>query len=178
MSNIMHSSRTDCCGTPKSVLNLVHEVLGQIDLDPASDWRFNINVQATHHITEKENGLVKPWPTGCTVFLNPPGGKVGRKSKTALFWQRLIEYRQSGSLNHAIFLAFSLEALQVTQSCDLSIGDFPFCVPSSRMRFESPEGVPGDAPTHSNAIVYVPGIIDNTVMFRRAFSKLGKVIGA
>jgi hypothetical protein len=172
--NIQHSSRTDQWGTPVTVLALVHKVLGQIDLDPASNEKFNMAVQATHFYTKEIDALsLSHWHAG-SVFLNPPGGKTDNRSNTELFWSHLMGQRQAGRVTHAIFMAFSLEALQTTQR-DGQGGAlrFPLCIPRKRIKFVDSYGAPGPAPSHSNAIVYVPGTIDKTDLFLKTFKSLG-----
>ena len=169
--NIQHSSRTDLWYTPVHVLELARTVLGTIDFDPASDQFGNTRVQAKHFLTEVEDGLTHPWHVGGTVWINPPGGKAGNKSKTALFWQRLMTYRPL--ISDAIFMAFSAEALQTTQRlpCEPMLA-FPICIPRGRIAFDSREGA-SSSPSHSNAIIYVPGKLDRTDVFKDVFAQLG-----
>jgi hypothetical protein len=173
--NIQHSSRTDRWYTPLDVIVRAQKVLGNIDLDPATDEFGNARVGATYILTEKEDGLVAPWVSG-TVFLNPPGGKRGNKSLAGLFWERLMKHREAGGLDDAIFLAFSAEALQSTQGKGYpSIGEFAFCVPKKRLRFDYPSGAVGGSPSHSNVIVYVPGNVSRETRFWEAFHTLGVI---
>lgn len=174
--NIQHSSRSDGWQTPPAILQKVHELLGVIDLDPASDILANKNVGAAQFLTKEDDGLQHPWQ-GETIFINPPGGKLNGKSNTALFWSKLMKHRDRGHLKHAIFLAFSIEALQTTQNkgCK-SIAEFPFCVPSSRIKFVSPDNKELQSPSHSNMIIYVPGTADLTDKFYSIFHSLGNVL--
>lgn len=173
--NIQFSSRTDRWYTPLYILERVHRVLGRIDLDPASDAFGNARVMAAYYISE--DSLSSPWSSSpATIFLNPPGGKTNNRSNTVLFWDRLMSEVDAGRVRHAIFMCFSIEALQSSQQSVRSIGDYPFCVPSKRIRFDSQDGE-YTAPSHSNAIVYVPGTIDKTRDFARAFSDLGIILG-
>lgn len=172
--NIQHSSRTDKWGTPAQIVAMASGVLDGIDLDPASSPRFNTVVNAKRIITAEQNALATPWDAaGKSVFLNPPGGKLGNKSLTALFWAELMEYRHQ--FKHAIFLGFSLEALQTTQKHCPSIGEFSFCVPRKRIRFLTPDLTVGPAPSHSNVIAYVPGSVDESALFAQVFSELGVI---
>lgn len=167
--NIMHSSRTDRWFTPIPIIERVKKVLGPIDLDPASEPLANERVGAGEYYTEDGQNL--KWFG--TMFINPPGGKTGNQSNTAIFWKKLMQSRNK--IQHAIFLAFSLEALQTTQGKGVpSIGEFPFCVPARRIRFDTPFG-PSKAPSHSNVIVYVPGQRDTSDLFRQVFVELGVV---
>lgn len=173
--NIQHSSRTDQWFTPQDIINRATYVLQGIDFDPASSIAANKRIKAITILTEKS--LETPWPLQQSIFLNPPGGKSGNNSNTALFWKKLMEYRASGSLKHAIFLAFSLEALQTTQGkgCP-SLGDYTFCVPKQRIRFLNEDGSIGKAPSHSNVIAYIPGSVDRTKEFIAGFCSLGTII--
>lgn len=174
--NVQHSSRTDAWGTPTDILNAARYVLGEIDFDPASSAAFNERVKAKRYYTEHDDALSKPWPINCSVYLNPPGGKYGGKSKTALFWDRLLAYRDEGLLRHAVFMAFSLEALQTTQRCREPMLRYPLCVPRKRIAFVTHDGLVGEAPSHSNCIVYVPGFLDERRKFKEAFSKFGECL--
>lgn len=172
--NIQHSTRTDLWYTPAPLVEMARLVLGPIDLDPASDEHGNETIQAARFITEDEDGLSADWGRApSTVWLNPPGGKVGRDSRAGLFWRRLMAHRDAGLLQHAVFLAFSAEALQNTQGKGTpAIMDFPFCIPAKRVRFRFPYAHK-DAPSHSNAVVYVPGLVNRTDSFVNVFSALG-----
>jgi hypothetical protein len=174
--NIQHSSRSDVWRTPAFVVEMIHKVLGTIDLDPASDIGANEVIKASQIITREEDGLSSGW-TGKALFVNPPGGKIGNASKAGLFWAKLMSYREAGCLGHAIFMAFSAEALQTTQGkgC-LSVGEFPLCVPRSRLKFVDPTNPKAGAPSHSNLIVYVPGRVDKSDLFEEVFKSLGIII--
>jgi hypothetical protein len=172
--NIQHSSRTDVWLTPLWLVKAAQEVLGRIDLDPATCDLAQTRIGALTGYQER--GLELPWYG--TIFLNPPGGKLGNRSQAALWWQRLMLCRDSELLDHAIFVAFSAEALQTTQRVDeKSLCDFPLCVPKKRIRFDNYRGTPGDAPSHSNVIVYVPGRLDHTRVFQAVFGPVGALMG-
>lgn len=67
----MVSQLTDECYTPPEHMDLWRQVLGPIDLDPASCAVANRTVQATRYYTKAEDGYMRPW-TCRTLFLNPP----------------------------------------------------------------------------------------------------------
>lgn len=170
---VQHSSATDSWGTPLDIIRRVYNVLDGIDLDPASSEAWNKTVNAEHFYTKDQNGLVQPWAG--RVFVNPPGGKTAGKSNTGLWWDKLTKEVARGKITDAIFVAFSVEALAMTQQFDRCMLDFPFCIPAKRIAFVS-EGEAKSSPSHSNAIVYVPGLYDRTGTFRTCFSGLGKVV--
>ena len=56
--------------TPSRIIDGARHVLGEIDLDPASNMIAQQTVKATCYYTGKSNGLVQPWYG--RVWLNPP----------------------------------------------------------------------------------------------------------
>ena len=88
-------------------------VLGRIDLDPASCALANGVVQAERTFAIEDDGLSVPW-TG-RAFLNPPGGKDGNESLQKRWWYYLAAEWASGRVFSAIYVAFSVEFLQVAQ---------------------------------------------------------------
>jgi hypothetical protein len=182
VSNIRHSSASADWGTPKEIMTLVHDILGTIDLDPASDLEFNKVVQAKRVITKEENSLVADWGGSyekpITIFLNPPSaGKLpGNKSYAGVYWAKLMDFALTGKMKDAIFLGFSLEQLAVTQNYhERCMCQFTSCVPKRRTKFYKHDSNK-ISPTHSNIIVYVPGRIDQSFRFEHVFSQLGCII--
>lgn len=87
--------------TPTHVLLLVREVLGTIDLDPASCEIANERVQATKYFTASDNGLTKEW--NGKVWCNPPYSAALIKKFTA----KLVEEYNKGNTTEAIILTNS-----------------------------------------------------------------------
>jgi DNA N-6-adenine-methyltransferase (Dam) len=56
--------------TPVEYLELARQVLGEIDLDPASNAKAQQRVQAKKFFTKKDNGLKQEWRGN--VYINPP----------------------------------------------------------------------------------------------------------
>lgn len=176
MTNALHSSKSNEWYTPSWIVKMIHEVLGQVDLDPASSLVANQRIKAKRIFTQNDDSLNLTWSTEPqTIYLNPPGGKIGNKSQTALFWQKLIDFRNQGLLTEAIFMGFSLEHMAVTQGCTDSICNFPVCIPRKRIKFVSPSGE-SNSPTHSNVICYLPSLKDNTRLFTEVFSEIGAIM--
>lgn len=181
--NAKHSALSVEHFTPREVVDAARETMGWIHLDPASCKLANDKlVGAERLFTARDDGLSRPWVGN--VFVNPPGGKVDGKSSAVVWWNKLVgDWRERHSVEQAIFVAFSLEFLQTAQRSLLSPLLLPFCVPSSRLKFWTPNArgndvVEGGSPTHANAIVYLPPRDDPraTRRFRAAFSKIGSVV--
>jgi hypothetical protein len=90
---------------------MAKDVLGHIELDPASDAFANTVVGAARFYTRQDDGLSQPWEAR-TVYLNPPGGRLRNQSQQKLFYWKLVQEWQQGRVGSAVFLAFSIELAQ------------------------------------------------------------------
>lgn len=179
MTNVFHSSDTDSWGTPREYIEAAREVMGDIDLDPASSAEWNAVVDAFVFYDEGDNGLERPWAGN--VWLNPPGGKypkghpLGGQSKAGLFWAKLMYELRSGGVDQAVVCCFSLNQLQSTQGgVWRSMAKFPFCLPRKRVAYVNAAG-DAKSPPHASAFIYVPGQVDNTQKFCKVFSRFGVI---
>lgn len=197
-----HSMDSDSWYTPSVYVEAAREVMGGIDLDPASHEEANRTVQAALFFTEADDGLTQPWAG--RVFLNPPGGRVKE------FWIKLMSTygwpspRDGDALRRmpqAIWIGYSLEQLQTLQRTGWSTPlHFSLCVPSQRIAFvendakrlarlakidaenviRAAKGEPlkrrsdkADSPSHANYITYLGA---HKEAFARAFSPFGQVV--
>lgn len=178
LMNPKHLSKTALWYTPTWLIEKCRAVLGDIDFDPASDQFGNTRVRAKEYW--EHSALELDWPKVNTVFLNPPGGTIGKKSSAALFWAKLMDEWAKGTFNHAIFIGFSTEIMQTAQQeCGLPPQSFAFCVPSKRFGFDYPDGTTSIHPSHTPMIVYVPGNPpehDETYGFAVVFGEVGHVV--
>lgn len=87
--------------TPPDILDRVREVLGTIDLDPASNPTAQTLVNAKKYYTKEQNGLTHPWEGN--VWINPPYSAALIKKFTAKFFE---EY-QAGNVKQGIMLTNS-----------------------------------------------------------------------
>ena len=84
--------------TPKEYVEHVRGVLGEIDLDPASNKKANKTIKAGQIFSAKDNGLEREWPG--RVFLNPPY----KQPEIAQFTKKLVDDYRSGLVTDAILL--------------------------------------------------------------------------
>lgn len=188
--NPMHLSLSQEHPTPVAVVSAAIRVLGDIDLDPASCAEFNRRVLAREYYGLPQDGLALPWSG--RVFLNPPGGTFTAKrkkkidpmpaqdpidmahkarwktdSRATAWWRRLVTEYAAGNVEQAIYIGFTLNILQSSQSPHWPNPlDFSICVPAQRLCFQ------GDQPTHGNVIVYLGA---HRETFREAFAEIGAV---
>lgn len=153
--------------TPEQYIKAVWEVMGGIDLDPASHPIANKTVQATQIFMANDGGLSKEWPG--RVFLNPPYGfsDNGNESNQSRWSHYLIEQYQKGKTTEAILLVNAVPS----NKWFAPLWDYVICFTDHRIRFYDKLGELG-TPTHSNCFVYLgkkEGLFDET------FSQFGVV---
>lgn len=177
MTLAQHSAVTVEHYTPIEYIEAARETMGSITLDPATTKHVNEErVKASYFHTEETNGLAKEWIGN--VFLNPPGGRVGRKSGAAVWWDKLVEEYLADRVKQAIFLGFSIEIMATSQDSKMWAGQFPFCIPRNRIEFVNEQFEKGTSPTHSNVVVFLPprrSNIEQVERFENNFSQFGKV---
>lgn len=145
--NPKHLSESNEQYTPVHVIEMAREVLGDIDLDPASSELANYKRVGAKKIFTRHDGertFTDPW--WGNVFLNPPGGAKMAvegtifQSNPVLFWAKLLyEWKDAERTKAAIFIGFNMDVMQTTQALEeWSVLRFPFCIPSKRLRFDIP----------------------------------------
>lgn len=161
MSNILLSSESNEKYTPVEILQAVWNVMGSIDLDPASNEKVNEIIKASRYFDSEVNGLDQEWRG--KVFLNPPGGKTGNKSNAIMWFEKLLDDYDEGLVTEAIYLGFSLEQLARHEAfftlpiCFVHKIATAECVTGSgRIKFLDENLKVQASPTHSNFITYLP----------------------
>lgn len=148
--------------TPSEVIHWVREVLGNIDLDPAScDFAQKI-VQADKYFTEEENGLSKSWHGN--VFLNPPY----QMPKIREFTDKLIN--ELSNLTAAILLTNNnTDTLWFHKCADYSK---LICFTKGRINFYK-ENEEQTGPVNGQVFFYFG---DNESKFIEIFSQCGLIV--
>jgi phage N-6-adenine-methyltransferase len=131
--------------TPLEVLALVREVLGQIDVDPASCAVAQRAVQAQTFYGLDDDGLRQPW-TG-RVFCNPPY----KMPEIARFIGKLCEELDAQRTTEAILLVNAATETDWFQRA-FQRAD-AVCFPDGRLHFVSPTRN-GDHPCQGQALLY------------------------
>lgn len=150
--------------TPLIYIDAAREVMGGIDLDPASNDEAQKNIRATTYYTAQNDGLEHEWSG--RLWFNPP-------YTTALitkFVDKLVASYQSGQVTEAIFLApIRLD----TKWWAHAIAPRPvMAFTHGRIRFYTREGDPKvDAPPIGSCFLYYG---PNRQRFSDVFSVVGK----
>lgn len=172
--------------TPPWLALMARRVLGTIDLDPASSARANKVIQARYYFNRRDDGLSRVWLPAIqrgpvSIWLNPPGGKTpDNESRARLWWNKLLEEREGRYFGHAIYLAFNIETIRLTQvGCKFSLLKFDTCVPKKRIEFhDANTGKLMRGNRYLSSITYIPGAVDHTIAFHKVFGELGQIVRA
>lgn len=163
--SVLHSSASNEWYTPARYLEAVREVMGGIDLDPASNPLANETIKAATFYTQETDGFNREWRG--RVFLNPPYGHEDGESNQARWSAKLIEEYQSGRVTEAILLVNATTDREWFKP----LWDYLLCFTDHRIRFYTPEGE-GNSPTHGNVFVYFGPHIDR---FCTVFGRFGAI---
>ncbi|BDV32255.1 DNA N-6-adenine-methyltransferase [Microbacterium terricola] len=146
--------------TPRHILALVAELLGEIDLDPASNpgdpW-----VTARQHFNRADDGLTRPWAG--RVFLNPPWNAQGSPARWVA---KLVDEYEEGDVTEAVCLL----PARVNTSWMARLAIYPRVFVRGRLKFTD---AAGDAP-FPVALVYLGARVAE---FTDIFSRVGNVYG-
>jgi hypothetical protein len=123
--------------TRPKYIEAAREVMGGIDLDPASCAAANQIVKATRYYTKEDNGLTQSWYG--RIWLNPPYGRSARmiglhKSAIGAFVDKLLDFYAAGDVTQAIILATT----EVNAKWFYPLWQFPICIPDHRVNFIVP----------------------------------------
>ncbi len=161
----LQSSESNEWYTPAKYIEAARQVMGGIDLDPASCELANKTVQAGTIYAIEDNGLTKEWVG--RVFLNPPYGREGQDSNQALWTAKLLAERKTGRIEQAVLLVNAV----TDRSWFQPLWDFPICFTDHRIRFYGPTGE-GGSPVVGSAFVYFG---PSPSLFYLAFAQFGVI---
>ena len=148
--------------TPDHIIELAYSILGDINLDPASNAAANEWVEADKFYTLEDDGLTQPWSG--SVWLNPPYDNVGP-------WiDRLIwEHTKDQNVDAALLLVNA----NTETNWFRRLYDFNICFIKGRLKFWNPEKVDGLGAPHGNALIYMG---PNPDLFAELASEVGTVV--
>jgi DNA N-6-adenine-methyltransferase (Dam) len=147
--------------TPDPELSLVREVLGIIDLDPASSAVAQQRVRATKYYTLEQDGLKHTWRG--RVYMNPPYAR----QLIPRFVAKLLDELKAGHVTDAIMLTHNYTDRTWFQSA-AKYAD-AICFPDHRIHFLDPEGNPAQ-PFEGQAFFYYG---NNPEIFEKFVAKFG-----
>jgi phage N-6-adenine-methyltransferase len=149
--------------TPADYIDAARQVLGGIDLDPASSTEANTVVQAHRYYTRADDGLTQAWHG--RVWLNPPYARP----LVDQFCAKLAASVTAGTVSAAIVLVNN--ATETEWFRTVSAVAAAVCFPQRRVHFVRPEGDAG-GPLQGQAILYIGAEIGR---FSAGFARFGDV---
>lgn len=149
--------------TPVQYIAAAREVMGEIDLDPASHPAAQKTVDALNFFTATENGLEQPWHG--RVWLNPPYAAA----LITQFVNKLVQEVSDRNVQQAIMLTHNYTDSAWFHHAEAS-ADL-LCFTRGRVRFVDIYGIEC-APTQGQVFFYFGPEIDR---FREVFSRFGFV---
>ena len=162
--------------TPSEYIECARELMGGIDLDPASCELANETVKADTYYTKDDDGFTKAWSG--RVWMNPPYGREGGESVAGLWAERLIDSYENGEVTNAVFLVNAATGAKWFQS----FWEYSICFVHGRINFYKPnDSLDDDAnkltkdkhPTKYSAIIYLG---DDIHEFKTAFRPHGRLV--
>lgn len=156
--------------TPESYVDAAREVMGGIDLDPASDPIPQRWIKAKKYFAPKDDGLTKFWEG--RVWLNPPYSKGYKNRSNQQIWSsRLIDFFNEGSVTQAVLL---VKAALGYKWFERIFPRYPVCLTEKRIRFLTADGQMPPA-KQANAFFYL-GPEDKWPVFKRTFEQFGRIL--
>lgn len=153
--------------TPPEYIEAARQVMGRIDLDPASCKDAQKTVRAGRFYSEADDGLSREW-YGC-VWLNPPYSKTNGKSNQELWAKRLITEYQSGNVEQAILLVKSALGYKWFEEL---WDELPVCFARLRLSFTKSDGNTDGESKHGTALFYLG---NDLPQFISVFSRFGRI---
>jgi phage N-6-adenine-methyltransferase len=150
--------------TPAEYIERARQVLGKIDLDPASSEAAQATVMAEQYFSKDDSGLGHFWYG--KVWLNPPYAQP----LIADFIAKLVEEIEAEHTEEAIALTHNYTDTSWFQSAAASAR--AICFTRGRIRFVSPDGTLA-APTQGQAFFYFG---PNSQKFVEEFADVGFIV--
>jgi ParB family chromosome partitioning protein len=150
--------------TPAIYIIAARQVMGGIDLDPASHARAQETVQAARFFTKEDDGLVQPWQG--RVWLNPPYAQPAIEH----FVIKLVEEVGAGRASQAILLTHNYTDTRWFHMAGATCS--AICFTRGRIKFVDIDGEPC-APTQGQAFFYYG---PNAEAFHQVFRDFGLVL--
>ncbi len=157
--------------TPPGIVDAAREVMGSVELDPASCIEANRMVRATRFFTADQDGLRQRWEAA-TAWLNMPYGKSedDNRSNQAVWSHRMLDAHRIGLVEQACVLVNAVPGNKWFEP----LWEHAICFLRGRVHFIPPAGSGAkNSPTHSSAVVYMGPRFER---FVEVFGRLGHVV--
>jgi len=154
--------------TPSKYIEAARQVMGGIDLDPASCESAQEIVKAAQYYTKADDGLAQKWEGRC--WLNPPYGKIRNKSSQGQWGQHLLSEYHSGNVSEAILL---VKAATGYEWFEKLWDELPVCFARERLSFIRENGNNDGSSKQGTAFFYIG---ENVEQFIKVFAQFGRIV--
>ena len=167
-TNNHHDRDSDSWFTPTFYTDLVHEVMGGIDLDPFSSKKANAHVRAKRYFDVDGNAFKKVWfRKPGRVFMNPPYSRKLIEASIEIF----LENWNNNSISEAIVLVNNATETKWFQS--LLRTSNSICLPEKRISFKAVDGKHVSGNTRGQVFLYFG---QQYSKFEKVFKRIGVVL--
>lgn len=156
--------------TPNPWPQLAHQLMGGIDLDPASNEVANANIKAKSIFTKEDDGLAQAWHG--TVWMNHPfhrgekpcskrcnkkagikrGHHIDKPIPGNADWiNKVIFEYEIGNIKEAVIITFC----NSSEAWFLPLLKYPQCFPNRRVHYIKEDGSKADNCTKGSVITYI-----------------------
>jgi len=167
MNNCNLINQTSCITefyTPEYIITKVKNVIGEIDLDPASCEFSNQNIiKAKRFFDIKTNGLDEDWKAD-SLWLNHP---FNRK-ENAKWIKKIIKEYECGNIKEACCITFA----STSERWFRGLHDYPQCYFYKRINYLNKNGIEVKGSPKGSVITYFG---KKTNKFIQEFSEIGSV---
>ena len=150
----------------KQAVIRAEQVLGRIDLDPASDTPV-VQDKVTYRPHEGVAAF-KDFAEPVTVWLDPPRHTRSGIPYDVLHWKALMEARRNGLLRHGVFIKRGAMVTTEVERPSLFLSCWAYPTPPSRYNIPTFRDEP--------QIIYIPGLTDASETFKRSFKDFGDLL--
>jgi len=165
LPHVAQSTGEDEWYTPPKYTDAAREVMGSINLDPASSENANKNVGAERIMTLSDDGLNQKWEGN--VWLNPPYSQP----LIDKFSEKVTEKYMDGEIEQACILVNNATE---TKWCQRMLEKAPVvCFVKGRVKFLDGQGKGTGAPLQGQVIIYMG---DSPERFYNEFKKFGVIL--
>ncbi|MCB0128815.1 MAG: hypothetical protein KDE58_41400 [Caldilineaceae bacterium] len=149
--------------TPGEIVAAARQVMGRIDLDPASSAIANQTVQADHYYTIEDDGLSQHWYG--TVWMNHPFSRANNPK-----WiDKLCTEYELGNVDQACCICFAATSENWFQP----LYDYAICFLSPRTNYYLPDGTLKPDVTKGSVVTYLG---TNIYGFIQEFKSFGRIM--
>lgn len=149
--------------TDPVLVQAARQVMGSIDLDPASSVEANEIIKAAIIYTKNDDTLNNEWLGN--IWMNHPFGRINNP----LFIEKILKEYTEGRIQQACCITYA----STSERWFKHLYDYPICFLVPRTNYYKPDGTKKSGVQKGSAITYFG---NNVEIFHTVFSQYGEVM--